>query len=99
MSSYGPQGGPYPGQPQDPWGDTPTDSYSNGYPDPYTEAGSRPAPSAPHSPAFGYGQSSGHGMYGGHPAPAPGSVTGEVWGPARPSTRPGRTGPSGTAIG
>jgi hypothetical protein len=95
MSSYGPQGGPYPGQPQDPWGDTPTDGYSTGYPDPLSDAGLGPRPSSPQS----YGQPSSYGLYGGRPGPAPGSVTGEVWGPARPSDRPERTGPSGTAIG
>ena len=114
MSSYGPQGGgsypgqphgggsypgqphgggPHAGQPQDPWGDTPTDGYSTGYPDPLTDAGLGPRPASP-SP-----YQSGSGVYGGRPSPAPGSVTGEVWGPPRPSTRPGRTGPSGTTIG
>ena len=86
MSSYGPQGGPYPGQPQDPWGDTPTDGYSTGYPDPLTEAGFGPRPSSPASSPPGYTG------YGGRPGPAPGSVTGEVWGPPRPSTRSGRSG-------
>lgn len=39
MSSYGPQGGPYPGQPQDPWQDgSADDPYRTGYPDPLTEA-------------------------------------------------------------
>ena len=40
MSSYGPQGGPYPGQPQDPWqdGSAGDDPYRTGYPDPLTEA-------------------------------------------------------------
>jgi hypothetical protein len=114
MSSYGPHGGPYPGQPQDPWGDTPTDGYSTGYPDPLTEAGLGPRPSSSpsghsQSSSYGqsnsYGQSSGPGVYGGtgvygeRRVPAPGSVTGEVWGPAPPAVRPGRTGPSGTAIG
>jgi hypothetical protein len=37
MSSYGPQGGPYPGQPQDPWQDgSAGDPYHSGYPDPLT---------------------------------------------------------------
>jgi len=76
MSSYGPQGGPYPGQPQDPWGDTPTDPYSTGYPDPLTEAGLGPRQTHSPPPAPG-----GYGAYGGRPGPAPGSVTGEVWGP------------------
>lgn len=39
MSSYGPQGGPYPGQPQDPWQDgSAGDPYRTGYPDPLTES-------------------------------------------------------------
>jgi hypothetical protein len=39
MSPYGPQGGPYPGQPQDPWQDGSTsDPYHTGYPDPLTES-------------------------------------------------------------
>ncbi len=39
MSSYGPQGGPYPGQPQDPWQDgSAGDPYHSGYPDPLTES-------------------------------------------------------------
>jgi hypothetical protein len=95
MSSYGPQGGPYPGQPQDPWGNTPTDGYSTGYPDPLSDAGLGPRPSSPQP----YGQSSGYGLYGGRPGQTPGSVTGEVWGPPRPSDRPERTGPSGTTLG
>jgi len=94
MSSYGPQGGPYPGQPQDPWGDTPTDPYSTGYPDPLTEAGLGPRQTHSPPPAPG-----GYGAYGGRPGAAPGSVTGEVWGPPRPSTGGGRSGRSGTAIG
>jgi hypothetical protein len=93
MSSYGPQGGPYPGQPQDPWGNTPTDPYSTGYPDPLAEANLGSRPSSPQS----YGSASGTGLYGRRPTP--GSVTGEVWGPAPPSVRPDRTGPSGTTIG
>lgn len=37
MSTYGPQGGPYPGQPQDPWQDgSAGDPYHSGYPDPLT---------------------------------------------------------------
>jgi hypothetical protein len=100
MSSYGPQGGPYPGQPQDPWGDTPTDPYSTGYPDPLTEAGLGPRPGP--SPASAPGPVSaqpGYGMYTGRPGPAPGSITGEVWGPPRQPVQPGRTGLSGTTIG
>src|ERR1044071_5974572 len=39
MSTYGPQGGPYPGQPQDPWQDgSAGDPYRTGYPDPLTES-------------------------------------------------------------
>lgn len=39
MSSYGPQGGPYPGQPQDPWQDgSAADPYHSGYPDPLTNS-------------------------------------------------------------
>jgi hypothetical protein len=38
-------------------------------------------------------------MYGGRPGPAPGSITGEVWGPPRQPVQPGRSGLSGTAIG
>jgi hypothetical protein len=103
MSSYGPPGGPYPGQPEDPWGDTPTDHYSAGYPDPLPEAGlgRRPSP-APARPGQLHGASStgaaGYGAYGGRPGPTSGSITGEVWGPQQPSARPGRTGPSGTTI-
>jgi hypothetical protein len=45
MSSYGPQGGPYPGQPQDPWQDGSVgDPYRTGYPDPLTES----SPAAQH---------------------------------------------------
>jgi hypothetical protein len=41
MSSYGPQGGPYPGQPQDPWQDgSAGDPYHSGYPDPLTGSSS-----------------------------------------------------------
>lgn len=90
MVSYGPPGGPYPGQPQDPWGDTPTDDYASGYPDPLTEAG------------LSQRSQQGSPAYGGRPAPAPGSVTGEVWGPPRPAGMPdnsGRSGRSGTTIG
>ena len=37
MSMYGPPGGPYPGQPQDPWqgGQQPHDPYGQGGGDPY----------------------------------------------------------------
>src|SRR5687768_15802146 len=39
MSPYGPKGGPYPGQPQDPWQDgSASDPYHTGYPDPLTES-------------------------------------------------------------
>jgi hypothetical protein len=105
MSSYGPQGGPYPGQPQDPWGDTPTDPYSTGYPDPLTEAGLGPRPATPGPSSGGPGAPGpvsaqpGYGVYGGRPGPAPGSITGEVWGPPRQPVQPGRSGLSGTTIG
>ncbi len=100
MSSYGPPGGPYPGQPQDPWGDTPTDPYSTGYPDPLTQAGLGPRPAQPPSAAPGPAAAPpGYGVNGGRPAPAPGSITGEVWGPPRQPVQPGRSGLSGTTIG
>jgi hypothetical protein len=95
MSSYGPQGGPYPGQPQDPWQDgSANDPYRSGYPDPLTESGYNQAAHTNHSPPTGY--QPGYGQYGGRPGPAPGSITGEVWGPAQAPPRGGR---SGTAIG
>jgi hypothetical protein len=97
MSSYGPQGGPYPGQPQDPWQDgSADDSYSSGYPDPLTGPGfgvhTGQASHTGHGSATGYPP--GFGQYGGRPGP--GTVTGEVWGPPQAPVRPGR---SGTAIG
>jgi hypothetical protein len=53
MSQYGPQGGPYPGQPQDPWQDgSAGDPYHTGYPDPLTESSyiGQPGPRPDHTP-------------------------------------------------
>jgi hypothetical protein len=87
MSPYGPQGGPYPGQPQDPWQDGSVgDPYRSGYPDPLTE---------PNFNAGSYNEPTGYGQHG-RPVRAPGSVTGEVWGPPQAPNRQGR---SATAIG
>jgi hypothetical protein len=77
MSTYGPQGGPYPGQPQDPWQDGPaTDSYASGYPDPLTHSGfsapqsyqSNAGPGVGQVPGPGVGQVPGAGPYGPGPA-------------------------------
>jgi hypothetical protein len=122
MSSYGPQGGPYPGQPQDPWQDgSADDPYHSGYAsDPSLGETTRRAPGQYGADQSGTGQygasqsgsglygasQSGSGQYGGaqygagqygaRPGPAPGSITGEVWGPPQAPVRPGR---GGTAVG
>jgi hypothetical protein len=73
MSQYGPPGGPYPGQPQDPWqgGQQPQDSNPYGPPaDPYGPGrggqdgwGGSPSSAPPGSPGpYGAGQQTGYGQ-------------------------------------
>jgi hypothetical protein len=87
MSMYGPPGGPYPGQPQDPWqgGPSPDDPYGPP-PGPY---GGLPQqdPWGDASPAH----------YGAYADPAAGMPPpGDVWGPAQ---APPRRGSSGLVVG
>jgi hypothetical protein len=105
MSSYGPPGGPYPGQPQDPWqGGQPHDPYGQPQPGgPHGQAwGGPPASGGPYGqPQPGYQQPYDQQPYDQQPqyaapptqyGPAPGFGGGEPWGPPTPPPRKSRTG-------
>ena len=63
MSLYGPPGGPYPGQPQDPWQDgSADDPYGSGYPDPLDRSAGLRATAAAASRAGARGRTGGYGQ-------------------------------------
>jgi hypothetical protein len=84
MSMYGPPGGPYPGQPQDPWqGGQPQDPYGPQHGDPY---GQQPPPwggQQPNEP-WGGGQSPGPPTSG-PPSSGPPASPGPYYGGSQPT--------------